>query len=320
LVVPGERENLVLCAASNDGKKLETSNDVCRVKLGQFKKMVSIQIVNIKLAEGTYGIMSDRKKFKSCKSKGYKLYKARVRDALASNAVYDCRTVINYAEIGNEEKLRYCVKHYEDEMKLEINLLSNDNTNLYNKLSECLSQDKSFAEVLNTKYLMKVIKSNLKSSFIQTKEVDEIDNDDVAEITTLKNNAMKPKQNDHVSFTQVKEKVQKIDTPKLGKKDKKKKKKVKKIEGLMYSKKKNETSTDAVRKQLFRITTINGLQTNHQWRHRLNEGMNGEYSEIVANQGNKNADKFVGFLGFLRDSAYDGNQNIQEVELERFFK
>jgi len=331
LVVPGIEKSLILCAASNDGRKLETASDICKVKLSQFKKSVGLQISGIRLSESTYDLMTDSRKFANCKSKAFKVYKARVKDALTIGAVEDCRIVLNYGQVNNDEKMRYCTKHYEDEMKMEINLLSNDNSLLYNKLSDCLYQDNNFKEMLHTKYMWKLIGIDVKkSSFLTTKEIDEMDNDDDAsigksEIGLLKKNTplaplrKKPDTKAVVTFTQINE-TEKKEKDGSEKKKKKKKKKVKQIEKLMYKKNKPVSGSDAVRKQLFRIKEMNNIQNNHHWRHGPNEGMNGEYSKIIASQGNKNADRFVGFLGFLRDSSYDGNQNVSEMEVERFFK
>jgi len=75
-----------------------------------------------------------------------------------------------------------------------------------------------------------------------------------------------------------------------------------------------------MRNKLFRIKEMNSIQNNHNWRPSLKEGMGKDYSKLIAAQGNKNADTFVGFLGWMRDSSYDGNQNVMQMDIDRFFK
>jgi len=88
----------------------------------------------------------------------------------------------------------------------------------------------------------------------------------------------------------------------------------------MYLKKKRMKASDQLRNKLFRIGKINELQKNHQWRSGVKEGMSGRFNKLVASQGNKNADEFVSFLGFLRDNSYGGNQNVMEASMDRFFR
>lgn len=94
---------------------------------------------------------------------------------------------------------------------------------------------------------------------------------------------------------------------------------MKEIEKIMYLKKKPQTNSDIVRKRLFRIKEMNNIQNNHHWRHKEREGMTKEYSKVLASQGNKNADTFVGFLGFLRDSSSEGSQTVYTNQLQKFF-
>ena len=64
---------------------------------------------------------------------------------------------MNYSQSSFDNKLSYCFKHIADELKLEINLLANANSLLYNKLSECIYNDNHFKMKLTKKYL----KSNI---------------------------------------------------------------------------------------------------------------------------------------------------------------
>jgi len=102
-------------------------------------------------------------------------------------------------------------------------------------------------------------------------------------------------------------------------KKKGKNKKMKEIEKIMYLKKKPQNNSDNVRKKLFRIKEMNNIQNNHHWRHKGREGMTKEYSKVLASQGNKNADTFVGFLGFLRDSSSEGSQSVYNNQIKKFF-
>ena len=316
-------DNLLFCAASNNGKTLEKASDICKVKLDPFKGLVKMQIRAIKLSEYGFEILSNSKKFNNCKSKEYKIFKDRVDDALTIESINDCKIIMNYSQMSAEEKFRYCFKHYGDEMKMEINLLSNNNSAMYNKMSDCFYKDPFFKERLSAKYLRNLVglKKAAKSSCVQTAEVDEIDNDDDDAVVDESKKTVKPMISNKtkinkIAFTQLKETVKKP-IQKKGDKNKKKKK-VKEIEQIMYHKKKKNNQS-VVRGKLFRIKEMNNLQNSHHWRHSIKESMGKKYSKIIAAQGNKNADTFVGFLGFLRDSSYDGNQNVLQVQAEKFF-
>jgi len=313
LVLTGEKSNLILCAASNDGKTLESASDICRVKLNPFKALVRMQLRGIQLVESSYELLSNSKKFNNCKAKEFKVFKKRIIDLVSKEAMSDCRNVINYVQINSDEKLRYCIKHVGDEVKMELMLLAGDSSSLYNRLSDCTYRDSDIKSKLTEKYLMK--KLNIRpSSFIQANEVDEIDSDDDAAVeinkkVALSNNTDK---NSKISFTQLKEKMEKP-------KKKGKNKKMKEIEKIMYLKKKPQNNSDNVRKKLFRIKEMNNIQNNHHWRHKGREGMTKEYSKVLASQGNKNADTFVGFLGFLRDSSSEGSQSVYNNQIKKFF-
>lgn len=295
-------------------KTLETASDICRVKLDPYKALVRMQLRGIQLSESSYELLSNSKKFNNCNAKEYDIFKKRINDLISKEAIGDCQTVVNYVQINSEEKLRYCFKHVGDEVKMELMLLAGDSSSLYSKMSDCIYKDTEIKNKLYEKYVMKRL--NMKtSSFLQANEVDEIDGDDDAAIEVNKKAALlkETDKNSKISFTQLKEKMQ--NPTKKGKKNKK----MKEIEKIMYLKKKPASKNDVVRKKLFRIKEINNIQNNHHWRHKDREGMTKEYSKVVASQGNKNADTFVGFLGFLRDSSSEGSQSVYSNQLQKFF-
>ena len=156
---------------------------------------------------------------------------------------------------------------------------------------------------------------NIQESFLEMKEIDDFDNEDDAdenknEIQKL----IKEKDVSKIAFTELKSKVNKIKNLK-----KPKKKKTKQIDELKYLKKKRN-SGKSVKLKLFRIGKLNELLNNHHWKQSRSEGMTGQFSKAVASQGNKNADEFVSFLGFMRDSSYKGNLNVMDQDIKRFFK
>jgi hypothetical protein len=172
-------------------------------------------------------------------------------------------------------------------------------------------------------------KKAARNSFLQVKEVDDIDDDDSEdsnrEISKLK------QENKNVLFTELKTKnlseksnetaLKNVNSNKLGSANETKsdKPKGKLIDKIKYFRRKKKKS-DSVRMKLFRIGKMNEIQKGKRWRHSRAEGNKGRFSKIIAAQGNKNADEFVSFLGFLRDSTYKGSQNIFRSDLERFFK
>jgi hypothetical protein len=186
---------------------------------------------------------------------------------------------------------------------------------------------------------IKSSKPKQAESFLQMKEVDDYDDDDADDSKTnemtklVKENSTSLKNENSgntLVFTEVKssasnekdsnqiETSHQLNSNSQNNVEKKKGKK-KEIDKLKYLKRKRKDS-DLVRMKLFRIGKMNELQKTQQWRQSRGEGMYGKFSKIVAQQGNKKADEFVSFLGFMRDSAYRGNQNVFDSDVERFFK
>lgn len=157
-----------------------------------------------------------------------------------------------------------------------------------------------------------------ENSFLQLKEVDDYEDDDADEENSEVQKLIKAKkaQENKIVFTELNTKNKDENMKK--KKKKKPNKYMKKIDELKYLKRKNDAS-DLVRNKLFRIGTINEIQKSKRWRHSISEDMKGKFSKIMASQGNKNADEFVSFLGFMRDSGYKANANVLEKDMNRFF-
>ena len=180
-------------------------------------------------------------------------------------------------------------------------------------------------------YYLKLSKNKgEKRSFLQLKEVDDYDDDDSddrsSEMTKLK------QENKNVLFTELKTKnisaksneqsektvsSNQIENTNLNGTDRQEKGKL--IDRIKYLQRKRKKS-DLVRMKLFRIGKMNEIQKNKRWRHSRPEGVKARFSKIIASQGNKNADEFVSFLGYIRDSTYKGSQNVYESDNERFFK
>ena len=148
-----EQENIVLCALSNNQKTLEKASDICLVKLKPFLKILKIQNHAIILALNNSNLLSDRKKIGNCKSKEYKLYTKRIIAALNYAGETDCRIVLDYGEDSDSNKLRYCRRHYSDEIKLEMNMLAGQDNVLYNRISDCGYANKEIKPMLDFSYL-----------------------------------------------------------------------------------------------------------------------------------------------------------------------
>jgi len=184
---------------------------------------------------------------------------------------------------------------------------------------------------LTKQYFKKLIGVNgktKKSSFI---ELDDIDSEDDAIIQSskliskrknlLNNNIYKRNIENYngISFSEMNMKQLNNDFKQARKPRKPKRSKVREIEKLMYNKD-DKKKNNKERYKLFRINQMNRLQDRHQWKSSRQERMVGKYSRKIASQGNRNADPFVAYLGFLRDSAFKGNKSILEKEAENFYK
>ena len=69
---------------------------------------------------------------------------------------------------------------------------------------------------------------------------------------------------------------------------------------------------------MFRYDQMNKLQKTHTWRPAKPEGMYGSFNRHQASHGRKNADLFVSYLGYLRDTAFKSSQKNFNKEVEIF--
>jgi hypothetical protein len=69
--------------------------------------------------------------------------------------------------------------------------------------------------------------------------------------------------------------------------------------------------------QSFRLEQMTKLQQRHTWYPGINERMNDKFSGGKFSPSRKD-DKFISYLGFLKDSSYNANKKIMENNLEKF--
>ncbi len=98
----------------------------------------------------------------------------------------------------------------------------------------------------------------------------------------------------------------------------------KSIRDLVYNKpNENRNDLEMQRAQIFRNTQMANLQTSHTFRQASRENINEAYNKGSASLGKQNADEFVSFLGYLRDSSSRASQLIakkQEQKLAKLIK
>jgi len=144
---------LYLCAASKDGKLLEKSTQICRLKLLPFLKSTKTQIRSLNIVESSFLLLSDKAKFQNCQSREYDIFRKRVDNVLSKSAIMECKLLMNYELSPFKDKFSYCIQHLRNEMKFELSLLSGGNISLNNKLSDCFYNEKLFKTKLSTIYL-----------------------------------------------------------------------------------------------------------------------------------------------------------------------
>jgi hypothetical protein len=93
------------------------------------------------------------------------------------------------------------------------------------------------------------------------------------------------------------------------------KKKKRSITDIVYSKPTVYKGDGMNRIGVYRQAKMNELQSNHHWKPSLSEGMNSKFR--VENK--NNADHFISFLGFLRDSSRKASKNVNELQVKKYF-
>lgn len=72
--------------------------------------------------------------------------------------------------------------------------------------------------------------------------------------------------------------------------------------------------------KILRENTMRQLQKNYVWSPAKSERQNEGFSKIKYQQGNKNADLFVSFLGYIRDTSYKQSPPLFEKIKKKFIK
>jgi len=72
--------------------------------------------------------------------------------------------------------------------------------------------------------------------------------------------------------------------------------------------------------QMFRLKKMKELQSKHQWNPSINERMSDSFDAKIYSKGIKNADGFISYLGFLRDSSNEVNTKIFKKLSEKFLR
>lgn len=92
-------------------------------------------------------------------------------------------------------------------------------------------------------------------------------------------------------------------------------------DSILYNKPKTKYEQQMLDKiAILRENSMRNLQKNHVWRPAKNERQNEAFSKTKYQQGNKNADLFVSFLGYIRDSSYKQSTPLFEKIVKKFSK
>jgi len=184
------------------------------------------------------------------------------------------------------------------------------------------------------------------SAFLQISELDiDADADDSDEIVEkddesnddddgiIEEKKVVPKKKIPFVFAQTNAKV--LDAPKapaekksneklaveLDKSTKEKVQRIDKNEEILFNKPTDKFDTAYLEKiKILRTNTMRQLQKTHNWTPAKREGENDNFNVIKSQQGNKNSDLFVAFLGFLRDTSYKNSPPLFEKVKKKFVK
>lgn len=154
-IIQIEKDKLILCAASNNQKTIETASDICSVKFNSFKKHSKLLIKGIKFSEKAYNLIKNKNRMKNCKSNENKFFLKRFADSLEFLAKNDCRIILNYSEKDMSENLKACWKLYSDDLRLEISTISTIYPELYNGLANCVYKDPVLIPMMKKSFLYK---------------------------------------------------------------------------------------------------------------------------------------------------------------------
>ena len=72
--------------------------------------------------------------------------------------------------------------------------------------------------------------------------------------------------------------------------------------------------------KIIRENKMRELQKTHVWSPSRNERLKEGFNKIKYQQGNKNADLFVSFLGYIRDTTYKQSPPLFEKIKEKYVK
>jgi hypothetical protein len=151
----GETEDMTLCLASSDGTSLETASDICQAKMKSYYGEVLNSMRGIKFAEAFSELAHNKLKRLECVSPEYRTMKWRAEKTIDYAINVDCMFVMNYCNGDNyNQKFNFCYKNYGDELKLELKLMSLDNDDIYDGISDCVYKSDKFLKVFSESHFI----------------------------------------------------------------------------------------------------------------------------------------------------------------------
>jgi hypothetical protein len=146
---------MTLCLASSDGTSLETASDICQAKMKSYYGEVLNSMRGIKFAEAFSELAHNKLKRLECVSPEYRTMKWRAEKTIDYAINVDCMFVMNYCNGDNyNQKFNFCYKNYGDELKLELKLMSLDNDDIYDGISDCVYKSDKFLKVFSESHFI----------------------------------------------------------------------------------------------------------------------------------------------------------------------
>lgn len=148
----GELDKITFCLANNKGE-MEESVDICKTKLDKVFEEIKIALRGIRFSENFHEIQTNKLKAGKCESQEFLHFKNRAEKTGENSITMDCKLVMNYVDSDEiEKKIEWCKKNYQDELNLELKLMSLNDEKVFEAINTCVYQYPKYAKIFSDKH------------------------------------------------------------------------------------------------------------------------------------------------------------------------
>ena len=153
----GEVSKIVFCIANTQGE-FETAGDICKNKVDRLYQEIRIALRGIYFSESFHEIQSNKNKSSKCDSKEFGVFKFRAEKTTEYSVETDCKLIMNYVNSDDyKKKFDWCQKNFNDELKLEMKLMSLKDDKVYESINNCVYLFPKYSNLFNDKHFLGII-------------------------------------------------------------------------------------------------------------------------------------------------------------------